>query len=250
MTATRLIIVSTFLVSLSTFAWAQGMQGGMQSGGMPGGRMGPPQEAFSACNGKAQGDACSFQTPRGDMNGTCGSPPQGGKMGGQSGGGQSMVCMPQGIPGQGGGMGGSMGGGQMVDITSEGRRIPLPELEALHIHKTGALILSCLRMACCAKLPLDAAQSQALDHYGKAVGLAYQIQDDVLDEESSTEQLGKTQGKDRAQEKSTYVALLGLAEAKQRAADLFDDARRSLSGFGDDGALLSTLADVIQQRRN
>lgn len=141
-----------------------------------------------------------------------------------------------------------MVGGQAVDIESEGRRLSLPELESLHIHKTGALILSCLRLAlCAADAPADDA-CRALDHYGKAIGLAFQIQDDVLDVESSTEQLGKTQGKDVAQDKSTYVALMGLAAAKQRAGELFDQARDALALFGERAGLLLALADHIQQR--
>ena len=141
-----------------------------------------------------------------------------------------------------------MVGGQAVDIESEGKRISLPELEALHIHKTGALILSCLRLAACARPDLDDTARNALDHYGKTIGLAFQIQDDVLDVESSTEALGKTQGKDAAQEKSTYVALMGLAGAKQRAIELFDQARAALRPFGDNAGLLRALADHIQQR--
>ncbi len=141
-----------------------------------------------------------------------------------------------------------MVGGQAVDIESEGKRIPLPELESLHIHKTGALILACLRLAACARTPLDVAARKALDHYGKTIGLAFQIQDDVLDEESTTETLGKTQGKDRAQDKSTYVALMGLSAAKQRATELFDEARAALQPFGEAAVLLHALADHIQQR--
>lgn len=141
-----------------------------------------------------------------------------------------------------------MVGGQAVDIESEGKRIPLPELESLHIHKTGALILSCLRLAACAATSLDDAKRKALDHYGKTIGLAFQIQDDVLDVESSTQTLGKTQGKDEAQEKSTYVALLGLPGAKQRAGELFDQARAALEPFGGNAGLLRTLVDHIQAR--
>jgi len=141
-----------------------------------------------------------------------------------------------------------MVGGQAVDIESEGKRLSLPELEALHIHKTGALILSCLRLALCATPAPAGDARQALDHYGKAIGLAFQIQDDVLDVESSTEQLGKTQGKDVAQDKSTYVTLMGLAAAKQRADELFDQARDALALFGEHAGLLLALADHIQQR--
>lgn len=142
-----------------------------------------------------------------------------------------------------------MVGGQAVDIESEGRTISLPELEALHIHKTGALFLSCLRLAACAKPGLPTDRREALDRFGKAVGLAFQIQDDVLDEEGSTQQLGKTKGKDRAQEKSTYVSLMGLEPARQRADELFEEARQVLAVFDQDGAALRALIDHIQARR-
>jgi farnesyl-diphosphate synthase (EC 2.5.1.10) len=92
------------------------------------------------------------------------------------------------------------------------------------------------------------AEHAALDHYGKAIGLAFQIQDDVLDVESSTAQLGKTQGKDAAQGKSTYVALMGLDAARARAGELFDeacDALAPLAGRADD---LIALAESIRVR--
>lgn len=141
-----------------------------------------------------------------------------------------------------------MVGGQVVDIASAGKHLGLEDLQRLHAHKTGALILSALRMAACTDAVLGAEKAAALDAWGHHVGLAFQIQDDVLDVESSTDKLGKTQGKDVAQDKSTYVALLGLAEAKRRAAALFDEARNAIACFGADGAALRRLADHIQQR--
>ncbi|TAM11979.1 MAG: geranyl transferase [Nevskiaceae bacterium] len=141
-----------------------------------------------------------------------------------------------------------MVGGQAVDIESEGRHLALEALKKLHAHKTGALILSALRMAACTAPALATDQRAALDTWGRCVGLAFQIQDDVLDVESSTEKLGKTQGKDEAQDKSTYVALLGLESAKQRAAVLFDEARAAIACFGPHGRALKQLADHIQQR--
>src|SRR3546814_1908395 len=81
--------------------------------------------------------------------------------------------------------------------------LTLAELEALHIHKTGAMIRVCLQLACAAADGLAVAQCEALDHYGKAIGLAFQIQDDVLDIEASSATLGKTAGKDEAHLKST-----------------------------------------------
>ncbi|HEX4896163.1 MAG TPA: farnesyl diphosphate synthase, partial [Solimonas sp.] len=110
-----------------------------------------------------------------------------------------------------------MVGGQAVDLDSEHRHLSLAELEALHIHKTGALIRACLRMACAAASALDEARREALDRYGKCIGLAFQIQDDVLDVEGNSATLGKTPGKDTANGKSTYPSILGLPAARARA---------------------------------
>ncbi len=144
---------------------------------------------------------------------------------------------------------GSLGmvGGQAVDIESEGQRIPLARLESLHARKTGALILCCLRM------PLAAAGAtaevrEALETYGRLLGLAYQIQDDVLDESGSTEQLGKTAGKDVLQEKSTYPSLLGLDAARTLAAKKFEDARAALAPLGAGAETLRWLAHEIESR--
>lgn len=143
-----------------------------------------------------------------------------------------------------------MVGGQAIDLESENRTLSLSELEALHIRKTGALIRACLRMACRAQPALDGARHEALDRYGKCLGLAFQIQDDVLDVEAPTDALGKTAGKDQARGKSTYPSVMGLPEAKRRAAGLFDDARAALAVFGAAGEPLHWLADHIQGRRH
>lgn len=142
-----------------------------------------------------------------------------------------------------------MVGGQAIDLESEGKTLSLPELEALHIHKTGALIRACLLMACYAKSPLDAAHLEALDRYGKCIGLAFQIQDDVLDVEGNSASLGKTAGKDEASRKSTYPSVMGLPAAKTRAAELFDIARAAVNVFGRASAPLLWLADHIQGRQ-
>lgn len=142
-----------------------------------------------------------------------------------------------------------MVGGQAIDLESEGKQLTLAELEALHIHKTGALIRACLRLACHAMSDLDAPRFDALDRYGKCIGLAFQIQDDVLDIEGSTHSLGKTAGKDEASQKSTYPAVMGLRAAKERAADLFETARRSLDLFpGESAEPLLWLARFIEGR--
>jgi farnesyl diphosphate synthase len=143
-----------------------------------------------------------------------------------------------------------MVGGQAIDLQSEGKTLSLPELETLHIHKTGALIRACLQLACHAQPLASPAQREALDRYGKCIGLAFQIQDDVLDIEGLSADLGKTAGKDSASLKSTYPALMGLPAAKQRAAELFDQARDSLQILPAGGNALMWLADHIQGRQH
>ncbi|MFA5940252.1 MAG: farnesyl diphosphate synthase [Sinimarinibacterium sp.] len=141
-----------------------------------------------------------------------------------------------------------MVGGQAVDLDSEHRHLSLAELEALHIHKTGALIRACLRMASTAAQSLAEAQREALDRYGKCIGLAFQIQDDVLDVEGNSATLGKTAGKDTANGKSTYPAILGLPAARARAAELFAQARSALDVFGAQALPLLEFADQIRAR--
>ncbi len=141
-----------------------------------------------------------------------------------------------------------MVGGQAVDLASEGQDLSLAELEALHIHKTGALIRACLRMACAAASAASPEQIDALDRYGKCIGLAFQIQDDILDIESNAATLGKSIGKDEAQGKSTYPSVMGLPAARERADSLFTQARAALDLFGAVAAPLRFLADLIQGR--
>lgn len=143
-----------------------------------------------------------------------------------------------------------MVGGQAIDLESEGKRLTLAELEALHVHKTGALIRACLRLACLAHPEIEPARAEALDRYGKCIGLAFQIQDDVLDIEGSTATLGKTAGKDEASQKSTYPLVMGLPAAKERAADLFANARSALEVFGAEAEPLRWLAAHIQTRKH
>ena len=143
-----------------------------------------------------------------------------------------------------------MAGGQAIDLANVGKQITLPELEFMHILKTGALIrASVLLGAYCGKSLGDQAMEQ-LDRYGKRVGLAFQVVDDILDCESNTEQLGKTAGKDRDANKPTYVSLMGLTAAKQFAAELLRDALDALAGFGEDAARLRQLAAFIVQRQH
>jgi geranylgeranyl pyrophosphate synthase len=141
-----------------------------------------------------------------------------------------------------------MVGGQAVDLESEHRQLTLAELEALHIHKTGALIRACLQMAGIAADHASPAAIDALDRYGKCVGLAFQIQDDVLDIEGSSATLGKTAGKDHASGKSTYPSLLGLGEAHRRADELFGQAGDALATLGEAAAALRAYTESIRRR--
>ena len=141
-----------------------------------------------------------------------------------------------------------MVGGQAIDLESVGRQLTLPELENMHIHKTGALIRASVTMATLAKSDIDPQVATKLDNYAKCIGLSFQVKDDILDEESDTATLGKTQGKDKNNNKPTYPALLGMAGAKQKAQELHDMALHNLSAFGSDADLLRELSLYIIQR--
>ncbi len=141
-----------------------------------------------------------------------------------------------------------MVGGQAIDLASVGTRLNLPELENMHIHKTGALIRASVTMPTLAKAGLDSEIALKLDHYAKCIGLSFQVKDDILDEESDTATLGKTQGKDKDNDKPTYPALLGMAGAKQKAQELHEKAIENLSVFGKEADLLRDLSLYIIQR--
>lgn len=141
-----------------------------------------------------------------------------------------------------------MVGGQAIDLESVGTKLSLPELENMHIHKTGALIRASVNMATLAKPDIDPTVAAKLDHYAKCIGLSFQVKDDILDEESDTTTLGKTQGKDKNNDKPTYPALLGLSGAKQKAQELHEQAIDSLGIFGKEADLLRDLSLYIIQR--
>lgn len=142
-----------------------------------------------------------------------------------------------------------MAGGQAIDLDSVGKPLDLPELEFMHILKTGALIRASVNLGALCGKPMDGTAMNKLDHYAKCVGLAFQVVDDVLDTEASTATLGKTAGKDAAQNKPTYVTLLGLARAKELAEELRTDAHAALEGFGPEATRLKQLADYIVLRK-
>ena len=141
-----------------------------------------------------------------------------------------------------------MAGGQAIDLAAVGKAMTLPELELMHIMKTGALIRASVALgARCGEL--GAGALARLDHYAKCVGLAFQVVDDVLDAAASTATLGKTAGKDAAQNKPTYVSLLGVARARELAQELRRDAHQALADFGARAVRLGDLADFIVMRQ-
>ncbi|HZS68334.1 MAG TPA: farnesyl diphosphate synthase [Burkholderiales bacterium] len=142
-----------------------------------------------------------------------------------------------------------MAGGQSIDLAATGSTLTLPELEIMHIHKTGALIRAAVLIGAACGSALGAPERAQLDRYAKAVGLAFQVVDDVLDAEASTATLGKTAGKDSRQGKSTYVSVLGIARAKALAEELRGDAHAALESLGERGARLMALADFVVLRK-
>lgn len=141
-----------------------------------------------------------------------------------------------------------MAGGQAIDLDAVGRELSLPELETMHIHKTGALIRASVRLGALSGPAPDSGLLKRLDHYAKCIGLAFQIHDDVLDVVGDTDVLGKIQGADRARDKPTYPALLGLDGARQRARELRDEALDSLAALDAKADVLRAIARYIVER--
>jgi len=143
-----------------------------------------------------------------------------------------------------------MVGGQAIDLGSVGLKLDQQALEFMHRHKTGALIEASVRLGALASARAEQAQLDALQTYAQAIGLAFQVQDDILDVESDTATLGKRQGADIARDKPTYPALLGLEAAKAYAIELRDQALAALQGFGEAAEPLRALARYIVERRH
>ena len=143
-----------------------------------------------------------------------------------------------------------MVGGQAIDLAAVGIKIDQQALERMHRHKTGALIEASVVLGAMASGKASAIQLNALQQYAQAIGLAFQVQDDILDVESDTATLGKTQGKDEANDKPTYPALLGLEAAKTYALELRDQALAALRDFDERAEPLRQLAEFIVARRS
>jgi len=145
---------------------------------------------------------------------------------------------------------GSVGmvGGQAIDLASVGKPISVDALQTMHRMKTGALLAASVALGSIVA-SASAVQRRALDDYAQAIGLAFQVIDDILDVTADTASLGKTAGKDAADAKPTYVSLLGLAQARALAKDLRTTAQTALLPFGDNAIWLTGMADFIVTRR-
>ena len=143
-----------------------------------------------------------------------------------------------------------MAGGQAIDLYVKGQRIGLAELEAMHGRKTGALIRASVMMAAVCVPELPASSSQALARFAQAIGLAFQIQDDVLDVTGDVSTLGKAVGADERQSRPTYPAVMGLPAARERVHSLHAQASEALAPFGTAAAPLLQLSSWLLARRN
>jgi farnesyl diphosphate synthase len=142
-----------------------------------------------------------------------------------------------------------MCGGQAIDLDSVGFRLSLEQLERMHQLKTGALLRAAVLLGAMCGKELSAQEEDALDTYANAIGLAFQVVDDVLDATADSATLGKTAGKDAAANKPTYVSILGLEPSRALAQQLRDAAHAALAPFGEQARRLRELADLIVQRK-
>lgn len=147
-----------------------------------------------------------------------------------------------------GGMAG-MAGGQAIDLASVGKKLKQNELEQMHRLKTGALLRTAVQIGAIA-INLNEQEKKSLDVFASALGLAFQVVDDVLDASSDSQTLGKTAGKDAAANKPTFVSLMGLGGARDFADKLHQEALDSLSIWGDNADLLRAIASKVVNREN
>jgi farnesyl diphosphate synthase len=141
-----------------------------------------------------------------------------------------------------------MAGGQAIDLASTGTDLTLPELEYMHIHKTGALIRAAVMLGAACGTNLDPDGTAHLDRFGKFAGLAFQVVDDLLDVQADTMTLGKTAGKDAANNKPTYVSVLGVGQSRALAEELREEALTALEPLGPGARRLRELTDFIVLR--
>lgn len=144
---------------------------------------------------------------------------------------------------------GGMVGGQAIDLGAVGRQLQQPDLEDMHRRKTGALIRASVQLGALASERADSAQMAALERYADCIGLAFQVQDDILDVEGNTQTLGKQHGADAVRGKPTFPSLLGLEGAHELARSLCEQAITALDGFADGAHRLRQLARYIVERQ-
>lgn len=142
-----------------------------------------------------------------------------------------------------------MCGGQALDLAAENKQVSLAQLEQIHAGKTGALISAAVKLGALANPDLNAADLAQLELFAAKIGLAFQVQDDILDIISDTETLGKPQGSDIALNKSTYPALLGLAGAQEKAQALYQESLHALAKLDYNTELLELFAHYIIERK-
>ena len=155
-----------------------------------------------------------------------------------------VTCLAQAAGAEG------MVAGQILDMAAAHDAVSLAQLERLHSLKTGALIVASIEIGALAQVQVSDAQRLHLRSYGQAIGLAFQVQDDILDIEGETATLGKAQGSDLMNDKSTYPALLGMTAAKQHLLELHQQAQESVAEFGAAAQPLVWLADFIVTRKH
>lgn len=143
-----------------------------------------------------------------------------------------------------------MAGGQAIDLAAVGNSLNIAELETMHIHKTGALIRTCVQLAALSTDSLNETQFKALDSYAKCIGLSFQVQDDILDVTGDTATLGKTQGADRALNKPTFPSVIGLQASHEKAQELHQQALQALSIFGEEADILRYISAWFVERKN
>ncbi len=143
-----------------------------------------------------------------------------------------------------------MAGGQAIDLEAVGRSLNIAELETMHIHKTGALIRTCIQLAALSADDLARERFAALDSYAKSIGLSFQVMDDILDVVGDTAVLGKPQGSDSALNKPTFPSIIGLEASREKAQELHANALRALRIFGEEADILRYISAWFVEREN
>ncbi|MDJ0833107.1 MAG: (2E,6E)-farnesyl diphosphate synthase [Gammaproteobacteria bacterium] len=141
-----------------------------------------------------------------------------------------------------------MAGGQAIDLASVGKNINITELETMHIHKTGALIRTCIQMAALSGDDVSNHQFDALDSFAKKIGLSFQVQDDILDVIGDTETLGKPQGSDAHLDKPTFPSIIGLPAAREKAQELHQQALAAVEDFPAKADILRSISQWFVER--